>query len=206
MGNTVSAQELFVKASNLQFKEGRPAEAYYYYGLILNNFPNFEHISQVKMMRAQLEKQGISANDHLEERKAILEEQKAILEEREAIKEKQRELGAMLISSGFSFEGYRIVRYSGYISGDDAIEIPRSGLFGKGQNGERLTDALVKIRRQALIELKEAAYDLGCNAVVGVDFDYITLEPQTATLGTTIYEPYVICVTANGNAVEIEKI
>ena len=96
--------------------------------------------------------------------------------------------------------------YSGYISGDDAVQIPRSGLFDRGMNGERLTDALVKIRRQALKELKEAAYDLGCNAVIGVDFDYITLEPQTASLGGgTIYEPYVICVTANGNAVIIEK-
>lgn len=32
---------------------------------------------------------------------------------------------------------------------------------------------------QTLKELKEAAYDLGCNAVIGVDFDYITLEPET---------------------------
>ena len=69
-----------------------------------------------------------------------------------------------------------------------------------------MTDALVKIRIQAIKELKEAAYDLGCNAVIGVDFDYITLEPETARLnGGTLYEPYVICVTANGNAVIIEK-
>lgn len=55
-------------------------------------------------------------------------------------------------------------------------------------------------------ELKEAAYDLGCNAVIGVDFDYITLEPETANFsGGTLYEPYIICVTANGNAVVIEK-
>ena len=55
---------------------------------------------------------------------------------------------------------------------------------------------------QALRELKEAAYDLGCNAVIGVDFDYLTLEPETANIhGGTLYEPYIICVTANGNAV-----
>ena len=113
----------------------------------------------------------------------------------------------MLISSGFNFEGYRIVKYSGYISGDDAVQIPRSGIFKGNDNGANLTNALVKIRRQALIELKEAAYNLGCNAVIGVDFDYITLEPQTANItGGTTYEPYVICVTANGNAVVIEKI
>ena len=121
--------------------------------------------------------------------------------------EKRVELSKILISSGFNFEGYRIVKYSGYISGDDAIQIPRSGVFDRGRNGENLTEALVQIRRRALMELKEAALDLGCNAVIGVDFDYLTLDPQTASLtGGTVYEPYVICVTANGNAVVIEKI
>lgn len=119
--------------------------------------------------------------------------------------ERQKALPNILISSGFSFEGYRIVKYSGYISGDDAVQIPRSGIFGS-DNGKKLTDALVRIRKQALKELKEAAFDLGCNAVIGVDFDYITLEPETANFrGGTLYEPYIICVTANGNAVVIEK-
>ena len=118
---------------------------------------------------------------------------------------KTEALSKILISSGFNFEGYRITKYSGYISGDDAVQIPRGGIFGKN-HGQDLTDALVKIRIQALRELKEAAYDLGCNAVIGVDFDYITLEPETANItGGTLYEPYVICVTANGNAVIIEK-
>ena len=128
--------------------------------------------------------------------------------EQDSIAHAQKRAAALpniLISSGFSFEGYRITKYSGYISGDDAVQIPRSGVFG-GNNGQNLTDALVRIRRQALKELKEAAYDLGCNAVIGVDFDYITLEPETANIGGgTLYEPYIICVTANGNAVVIEK-
>lgn len=123
--------------------------------------------------------------------------------------EKDQEISKILISSGFSFEGYRIVKYSGYISGDDATTIPRlNGIF-TANHGQALTDALVKIRIQALKELKEAAYDLGCNAIIGVDFDYLTLEPERASLldgKTTIKEDYVICVTANGNAVVIEKI
>lgn len=85
------------------------------------------------------------------------------------------------------------------------MEIPRNNVFDKTTNGGNLTDALVRIRRQSLKELKEAAYDLGCNAVIGVDFDYITLEPETISGTTHYYEPYVICVTANGTAVEIEK-
>ena len=135
-----------------------------------------------------------------------LEQERIMREEAEKRRsEMNKALPNILISSGFNFEGYRIVKYSGYISGDDAVQIPRSGIFG-GDNGKNLTDALVRIRRQALRELKEAAYDLGCNAVIGVDFDYITLEPETANFsGGTLYEPYIICVTANGNAVVIEK-
>lgn len=119
---------------------------------------------------------------------------------------KEKAMSEMLITSGFTFDGYTITKYSGYISGDDAVQIPRSGIFKNNDNGQNLTNALVQIRRQALKELKEAAYNLGCNAVIGVDFDYITLEPETANFGGgTTYEPYVICVTANGNAVVIEK-
>lgn len=134
--------------------------------------------------------------------------------EREAqkkfMREKQAAMAAMLITSGFNFDGYTITKYSGYISGDDAVEVPRevSGLFGGrySKAGDGLMAALVEIRRNALAELKEAAFALGCNAVVGVDFDYITLEPETATFdGKTRYLPYIVGVTANGNAVVIEK-
>lgn len=128
--------------------------------------------------------------------------------QQEAELEKQRALANMLISSGFSFEGYRITKYSGYISGDDCVTMPRDDFWGSNKVADNLCDALVKIRRQAIKELKEAAYDLGCNAVVGVDFDYLTMDPQhSAALNReiTVYEPYVICVTANGNAVVIEK-
>ena len=118
------------------------------------------------------------------------------------------EVANVLITSGYSFEGYRITKYSGYISGDDCVTMERNGFFGNNKVEDNLCGALVKIRRQALKELKEAAVDLGCNAVIGVDFDYLVLDPQHNNLGnytTTVYEPYVICVTANGNAVTIEK-
>lgn len=127
----------------------------------------------------------------------------------EAETEKKKACSNILISSGFNFDGYRITKYSGYISGDDVIQVDRGyTVFGTGATnpGQALTDSLVTIRRRALQELKEAAYDLGCNAIIGVDFDYITLEPETASLsGKTTYLPYVFCVTANGNAVIIEK-
>lgn len=127
--------------------------------------------------------------------------------DREEETKKKRAMAQMLVTSGFNFDGYRIVKYSGYISGDDAMTVSRGSSFTDGGVRDNLLASLTQIRRNALRELKEAAYDLGCNAVIGVDFDYITLDPQTANLtGGTTYQPYVFCVTANGNAVIIEKI
>jgi len=134
-------------------------------------------------------------------------EKKARLEK--AASDKKAALANMLITSGFNFDGYTITKYSGYISGDDAVSVPRKlAIFGTSTDvKDELLKSLEIIRRNALTELKEAAYALGCNAVIGVDFDYLTLDPQTATLGGgTIYQPYVFGVTANGNAVVIEKI
>ncbi|SEA49826.1 Uncharacterized conserved protein YbjQ, UPF0145 family [Oribacterium sp. KHPX15] len=138
----------------------------------------------------------------------LTNEEKYIRDAKDNEQRKKSDIANILISSGFNFDGYRIVKYSGYISGDDCITIPRDDFFSSNKVEDHLCDALVKIRRQALKELKEAAYELGCNAVIGVDFDYITMDPHhTSALrrDITVYEDYVICVTANGNAVVIEK-
>jgi uncharacterized protein YbjQ (UPF0145 family) len=147
---------------------------------------------------------------------AYVGEQKDIVQRKSATKQqeaiiKQQALAGILITSGFSFDGFTITKYSGYISGDDAIEVnrPTQGFFGgigKQSVGSSLMASMVQIRRNALTELKEAALALGCNAVIGVDFDYLTLDPETASnQGGTLYLPYVFGVTANGNAVIIEK-
>lgn len=134
------------------------------------------------------------------------EEQQAI--EMEAEMAFRKAMPSILITSGFDFEGYKIMKYSGYISGDDVIQVSRSeGFFNNPINvGESLMKSLVEMRRQALTELKRAAYDLGCNAIIGVDFDYLILDPETANAsGQTLYQPYIFGVTANGTAVLIEK-
>ncbi|MDR2106390.1 MAG: heavy metal-binding domain-containing protein [Coriobacteriales bacterium] len=131
-----------------------------------------------------------------------------------AVNDKQAALARMLITSGFNFDGYTITKYSGYISGDDAVQIDRGtdGIFNSPTNvGAALMQSLVRIRRNALAELKEAAYALGCNAVIGVDFDYLILDPETSNNSLfaqnqrAVYLPYVFGVTANGNAVIIER-
>lgn len=158
--------------------------------------------------------EGESLDELLEEYKSFMKEENIHLIAEQEKQKKDAELEAalaqILITSGFTFDGYKIVKYSGYISGDDVIQVDRGfgGILGLGLKdvGEALMQSLTRIRRNALRELKQAAYDLGCNAVIGVDFDYITLDPQTANVtGGTTYQPYIFGVTANGNAVIIEK-
>lgn len=125
------------------------------------------------------------------------EEQQAT--QQAAAQELSRELAGVLVTSGFNFDGYTITKYSGYISGDDIVELHR------GNVANQMLPSLVQIRRNALIELKQAALDLGCNAVIGVDFDYLWIDPVTVgNNGGMLYMPYISGVTANGNAVIIE--
>ena len=149
---------------------------------------------------------NIEAQKNEEERQKELQ----IKQAEERMKELREALPKILVTSGYNFEGYRIVKYSGYISGDDAVQVSRGfdGWIASATDvGTELMKSLTVIRRNALKELKEAAYDLGCNAIIGVDFDYMTLDPQTANAtGGTTYLPYVFGVTANGTAVKIEKI
>jgi uncharacterized protein YbjQ (UPF0145 family) len=131
-------------------------------------------------------------------------------DQRLAQEQKQQALSNLIITPGFNFDGFTITKYSGYISGDHAVEIPRGidnwWAGGATNVADALMVSLVDIRRQALVELKEAAHALGCNAIIGVDFDYLTLDPVTAnSKGETKYLPYVFGVTANGNAVIIEQ-
>lgn len=125
------------------------------------------------------------------------EEEEAL--QQAAAQKLSRELAGVLVTSGFNFDGYTITKYSGYISGDDIVELPR------GNVANVMLPSLVQIRRNALVELKQAALDLGCNAVIGVDFDYLWIDPVTVRGdGGLTYYPYISGVTANGNAVIIE--
>ncbi len=116
----------------------------------------------------------------------------------------------ILITPGYNFDGYHIVKYSDFISGDAAVSVTRGlakddSIYSHTQ--EQLTKSLPVIRRDALSRLKKAASELDCNAIIGVDYDYITLEPETtqAIGGARIPLPYVFAVTVSGTAVIIEK-
>ena len=141
------------------------------------------------------------------------EGQARIKEVEEEEKEKQRKRANLLaatshilVTTGDSVDGHRIVRYSDIISGEDVILINR---WASTDDNVKvlLSCSLSEIRRNAVQRLKEEAYRLGCNAVIGVDINYISLDPETVSLsGGTTYQPYVFCATASGTAVVIEKL
>jgi len=176
---------------------------------MVEDFIKFENelIAEKKRLAEEEERVKARLAEEEERVKASLAEEEERFKEAE--ERKKAALASILITSGFNFDGYTITKYSGYISGDDAISVDRGfAIFGLGTTNvkDKLMETLVLIRRNALAELKEAAYALGCNAVIGVDFDYLILDPQTANIGGgTTYQPYIFGVTANGNAVVIEK-
>lgn len=170
---------------------------------VVSNFKQYLMQEEENIWQAKAERDRAAVEQAERIRQANLDKERAA-------QEKQKALASMLITSGFNFDGYTITKYSGYISGDDAVQAnrPTQGWLGgmSGNVGEELLAGLAQIRRNALAELKEAAHALGCNAVIGVDFDYLTLDPETVTpQGGTLYLPFLFAVTANGNAVVIEK-
>lgn len=55
-------QDLFTKASELQFKLGKKKEAYVIYKSIIENYPDFHQKAVVQQMMRRLEKEGISVS------------------------------------------------------------------------------------------------------------------------------------------------
>ena len=65
-----------------------------------------------------------------------------------------------------------------------------------GGRSEAVQKTLRDTRRTALYELKKEAYEVGANAVVGVDLDYVEL----AATGSTM-----VLLVASGTAVRVEE-
>ncbi len=115
---------------------------------------------------------------------------------------------AIITTTGERIEGRTISRHRGVIGGDATVSLSRGkdGVFtGPDDVSAALRRTLPQLRRTALANLRNEAVELGCHAVIGVDVETTTLDPQTAnSLGGTTYLPYVICVTATGTSVTLK--
>lgn len=100
-----------------------------------------------------------------------------------------------------SFEGYRITRYGGFATGTSTINTV-GGFFSTDTSKVEASVNLARIR--AIQNLKQRALDMDCNAVVGLDVDFVNVDSHAAFNAQN--DSHYIVVCANGTAVEIEPI
>ena len=157
-----------------------------------------------------------------EDQQRIEEKRAAKMEEKQLQRQMQRERetllkdpDSLLTTTGESFEGYKIVHSSGCISADSVKAVQRQLTHlsnigvekGKTRTAVKLVESLQSLRQEALVELKTTAAGCGCNAIIGVSYNYITLDPLANPYGATgNSQPYIFCVSATGTAVKIEKL
>jgi uncharacterized protein YbjQ (UPF0145 family) len=88
----------------------------------------------------------------------------------------------MFITTTPNIEGKRIKEYLGIVTGE-AVVGGRSGAYEQ---------ELRKARDLAFEEIKEAAQELGANAIVGVDIDYEVLGEKNGMLMVSVSGTAVI--------------
>ena len=130
---------------------------------------------------------------------AWLNEQEAAIQVKEQRKEFDREVDDFLMTSGYSFEGYRIKAYHGVISGECVLgtgflsswDASLSDTFGVESSSfiEKLKEARESAKKRAVLACLEA----GGNAMIGVDIDY------------TMFTSNLIGVIFNATSVTVEK-
>lgn len=98
----------------------------------------------------------------------------------------------MIITTTPAIEGKHIREYKGIvfgevISGVDFVKDFTAGLsnFFGGRSGT-YEEELLNARAEAMREMEQRAYNLGANAVVGVDIDYEVLGSNNGMLMVTV--------------------
>jgi len=108
----------------------------------------------------------------------------------------------MLLTTTPTIEGRRVVQYLGLVSGEavlganvfrDFFAGIRDIIGGRSGSYEKV---LRKAKEAAAEDMSEAAQDIGANAVIGVDFDYETIQIKDGG--------DMLMVTVTGTAVVIE--
>ena len=104
-----------------------------------------------------------------------------------------------MMTTGYDFVGYKIKKYIGIVSGQVVLgtgflsELSASYSDFFGVQSQKFATKLEQAKNAALGILSEKSNNMGGNAIIGVDFDYITFHGN------------MIGVVANGTSVVIEE-
>lgn len=106
----------------------------------------------------------------------------------------------MKMTSGFNFEGYKIIEYCGVYSGECALG---TGYFSNldakisdvfGMESTAYAEKLKKAKEFSMNQLVKKVEETGANAIIGLDIDYTTFSSD------------IMGVITSGTAVKIEPI
>ncbi len=108
-------------------------------------------------------------------------------------------INSIMVTSGYDFENYRIIRYCDYISSESvfgmgmfkALLASVSSVTGVESESFRLKIKEAKIK--AIHEIKKNAIELGANAIIGIDIDFSMIAGE------------MVVIIASGTAVIIEE-
>ena len=105
----------------------------------------------------------------------------------------------LLTTSGYNFEGYRIVKYVGVMTAECALgtgfltELTGNWMDSLGAESGMFGNKIQESRNAAYNRLVSEAVEKGCNALIGVDYQYFTLSKN------------IVCVCIKGTGVIVEK-
>ncbi len=107
-------------------------------------------------------------------------------------------VAGMMLTSGYDFDGYTIIKYIGVVSGQVVLgtgflsEVSATFADFFGETSKKFEDKLETAKNAAIEKLIVKSLEKGANAIIGVDFDYITFHNN------------MIGVVANGTAVIVK--
>ena len=110
----------------------------------------------------------------------------------------QQKISNFMMTSGYNFEGYRIIKYHKVISASIVLGMGLANevdvSFSDATGGTINAAELDKAKEISHEKLAEVADKIGANAIIGIYFDYLTLGNNRTAVST------------NGTAVTIEPI
>lgn len=143
--------------------------------------------------------------DYIEDTK--IEAERAKQAKAEAISKAK---AAIMISHSPILEGWKVVEYSEFIMADGTTSLDRDfESITVANGGESSMDIGIGLARLKAIDmLRSKAYELHCNAVLGISISYSVVKADTvnAFTGGLILLPYSCIVSITGNAAKIERI
>ncbi|MDE7353738.1 MAG: YbjQ family protein [Acetatifactor sp.] len=115
------------------------------------------------------------------------------------VEQRNEAINSIMVTSGYDFENYRIIRYCDYISAEAVFGM---GMFKAllasvssvaGAESEPFKVKIKEAKSKAIYDIKVMALELGANAIIGIDIDF------------TMIGGDMVVIIASGTAVVIEE-